>query len=139
MLLGTSFSQPFASFLGINLHDFQNLFIFNFDYIRLCCYWNEVQKYKQAFDFSPILSLLNSCENKKQGVIVTIGMKAPRYPEFYIPPWIGSKDPVAVEKFVRKLDSTRKIVVTLWGNDDFRNTFQTVEGIADIIGILVMV
>lgn len=37
--------------------------------------------------------ILDTCEKKQQPVILTLGVKSPRYPEFYFPEWVKHKSP----------------------------------------------
>lgn len=86
MLLGTTYSHRFAKFLQLDpIKSFHGIMALNFDIIRLCCYWDEIQNGKNSFDYTAIKQLLDICEKHHQQVVMTIGMKAPRYPEFYIP------------------------------------------------------
>ncbi len=56
-----------------------------YSYIRLCTYWNEVEASPGVYDFTYIRSLLDICEKYKQSVVLTVGMKAPRWPEYHWP------------------------------------------------------
>lgn len=186
MKLGTTFSHRHAAWLGLSpIKALEEVINLNFDLIRLCCYWNEIEKQPGDYDFSTIIHLLNHCEEKKQPVIVTIGMKSPRWPEFYIPTWLsfhpyppnipsslftfltqtlkeltsyscithwqvenepldpsGPKnqtvplDILEQEVALIKLNDSRPIVITLWGNElKKRNLLLHVTNLADIIGI----
>lgn len=121
MIHGTTYSHVYAKQLGLDLQEsFQQALDFKFDIIRLCCYWNEIQPTQESFDISAIEKLLQKCEEQQQKVILSIGMKAPRWPEFYIPQWIKSKDPqVAFPytlQYIEKLVSILKhfSCITYW-------------------------
>jgi glycosyl hydrolase family 10 len=64
----------------------------NFDHLRICTYWDETEKAEGQYDWSQLEKILNVCQKKQQGVILTLGVKAPRYPEFHFPDWIKNKD-----------------------------------------------
>lgn len=86
MPIGTTFSHRQANHLGLDLDSsIEKIISLNFDFIRLCLYWDEIETSPDFFDFSPILDLLEICQKKQQEVIMTLGAKAPRWPEFYIP------------------------------------------------------
>lgn len=99
-LLGTTYSHREISYLELDHKEsFKKLLDCRFDIIRLCVYWNEVQSGRNTFDLSLIKQELDACEGAGQEVVVAIGMKAPRWPEYYIPDWAG-KTPADAEKFV---------------------------------------
>mgnify|MGYP001163398380 CR=1 FL=1 len=93
MIIGASFSHPHLEYLKINpqnaLKEFKKL---GFRWIRLGCYWNEIEKTPGKFNFKKIISLMNFCQKNRINVILTIGMKAPRYPEYYLPLWIDQSN-----------------------------------------------
>lgn len=60
----------------------------NFDILRLGVYWDESQPTKAKFDFSAIKTALDQCQARQQAVMVSVGMKAPRWPEYYLPNWL---------------------------------------------------
>ncbi|BAU12410.1 hypothetical protein LEP3755_29390 [Leptolyngbya sp. NIES-3755] len=88
-LLGTTFSQLQCSYLGLDYQDtFQRLCEVGFDRIRLCSYWNEIEAVENQYDFKTIDWLLEESDRRTVKVVLTVGMKAPRYPEFHFPRWL---------------------------------------------------
>lgn len=167
MLLGTTFSHRQIQYLDLEvLPSLEKILTLNFDMLRFGVYWSEVEREPGVFDFSKIESLLMICQEKKQKVLLTLGAKAPRWPEFYIPAFLPQNleneeaqnrtlqfvektteklkkysvieawqveneplDPVWENKLVvpldflekeiklvKKIDNTRKILVSFWGN-----------------------
>ena len=113
MIIGTTYSHRFAQFLQLDpIQSLHAIIALKFDIIRLACYWDEIQKDSKTYDFSTIKQLLDICEKNNQKVILTVGMKAPRYPEFYIPSFLQSNNPqkvlpeclLFIEKTIRELD-----------------------------------
>jgi hypothetical protein len=109
---GTTFSHRFAESLGLDVEKaFHEVLDLHFDVIRLCVYWDEVQPDREKYLFENILSLLKTCEQRDQQVVLALGMKTPRWPEFYIPTWLP-QDPAdpqvteALEKFLKKTVKT---------------------------------
>ncbi len=100
MIIGTTFSHRQSRYLKLKNSVFQDLLDLGFGSIRLGCYWDEIEKKKGKYDFSEIVSLLDQCEERGQNVIVTLGMKAPRWPEFYFPSWLSDKTPSAAHPYV---------------------------------------
>lgn len=98
MISGTTFTHRQANWLDLDSDKvFEDLLSCDFDIIRLGCYWSDIEKEKGTYDFAEIVKLLALCERKGQKVLLTVGMKAPRWPEFYFPEWISQKDPEQVE------------------------------------------
>lgn len=60
----------------------------DFDIIRLGLYWDEIEQEKGVFDFNEIETILEICQKNNQKVILSMGAKAPRWPEFYIPKYL---------------------------------------------------
>jgi hypothetical protein len=57
-------------------------------YVRLSVQWSDVEPAPDRFDFSVIDGLLAEAENRGAKVLLTVGMKAQRHPEYYIPGWV---------------------------------------------------
>lgn len=62
-----------------------------FDIIRLGAYWDEIEKKEGEYDFSMLDWQIEQAKEKGVDLVVTVGMKAPRWPEFFIPDWVLSK------------------------------------------------
>ncbi len=92
MILGTTYSHKEISFLKLdNEKGFSDLLELGFDIIRLGCYWDEIQPQKDTWDLTQIKKYLSLCEEREQKVLLTIGMKSPRWPEYYIPEWLKER------------------------------------------------
>lgn len=121
MLLGTTYSHRQSAYLRLDPDQaFSAILDLGFNFIRIGCYWDEIEKRRGVYDFTAIERLLKQCEAKKQSVIVTIGMKAPRWPEYYFPDWLDDKTPVGgspylfafIKKCIEVLGSYR--CITHW-------------------------
>jgi hypothetical protein len=92
MTLGASFSHRHLSFLRINpskaLKAYKSL---ELKWIRLGCYWDEIEENENNFSFEKLDPLIDYCNKNKIKVLLTVGMKAPRHPEYYFPDWVDSK------------------------------------------------
>ncbi len=94
MKLGTTFSHRQLQHLECSVPDaLDKAITLGFDYLRICAYWDEIEKNEGEYDWSPLEKILTTCQKNKQAVILTLGVKAPRYPEFYFPDWIKNKNP----------------------------------------------
>ena len=89
MKLGATFSHRHLQYLGLDVKQSAEQYVkLGFNWVRLGCYWDEIEKEKGKFDFSRIEELLQFFEKNKVKVLLTVGMKAPRWPEYYLPEWI---------------------------------------------------
>jgi hypothetical protein len=92
MVLGASFSHRHLE--GLRLSPLPALKAFKqigFKWIRLGCYWDEIEKDKGKYSLSKIGQLITTCQKLGLDIVLTVGMKAPRYPEFYLPTWLEEK------------------------------------------------
>lgn len=86
---GTTFSHRFAKELELDPHEaLHQVIALNFDLVRLCVCWDEVQPHDGAFEFEEYHRMLQLCQERGQNLVLAVGMKAPRWPEFYIPAWL---------------------------------------------------
>jgi len=88
---GATFSQIKTQYMGLDYRDaFREVLTLDLDFIRLGAYWSEIEPEKgEIAHFEKLDWLID--EAAKQGraeVILTVGMKAPVYPEFHFPPWV---------------------------------------------------
>lgn len=121
--LGVTFSHPHLLHLGIPVNSaLLHALAMGFSHIRLGIYWNRVEKNKNIYDFGEIEKLLEICEKEGQKIIINVGMKSPRWPEFYIPHYItnkniesrevGERALVFIEKTINKLKTYQ--CITHW-------------------------
>lgn len=87
--LGASFAHNHLSSLDIDPHEAIKEFTgLGLKYIRLGCYWDEIEKEEGVYDFGKIEKLIDLSHKMGLQIVLTVGMKAQRYPEYYIPEWI---------------------------------------------------
>lgn len=90
--LGTTFSQLQCRYMGLDYQEvFKRICSLKFDRIRLCSYWNEIEPVENQFDFTTIDWLLEESQRQGIEVVLTVGMKAPRWPEFHFPDWVSAR------------------------------------------------
>ena len=90
--LGATFSQLQCWYLGLDYREtFEQICDLGFKRLRLCAYWHEIQPQANQFDFTTLDWLLEESDRRGIEVILAVGMKAPRYPEFHFPDWMRSK------------------------------------------------
>ena len=93
MLVGVSFSQRQVQHLGMSEKEvWKKVLEMKVDLIRLACYWNEIETQPGVYNFKKVTKLLDDVEgNYKTKIVMCVGMKAPRWPEFYIPDWLQTE------------------------------------------------
>ena len=115
--IGTTFSKKQCDYFGMEEKEtFRKVLDMGFSVIRLAAYWDEIEKEEGVFDFSSLDWQIKEAKKRNVPIILSVGMKAPRWPEYYIPDWVleeadlpygsdVSKDPFLREKtleFVKK-------------------------------------
>ncbi|MFC1780605.1 hypothetical protein ACFLY9_02830 [Patescibacteria group bacterium] len=89
MQLGTTFDIDYATHLGLNWKDtLEQIVNLKLSPIRIGIKWSRVKVQKKKYnwlDYDEILELLDS---KNIPILLSVGMKSPRWPEFFIPDWI---------------------------------------------------
>ena len=109
MKLGVTFSHPHLKYLNLDVNKaFNSLVEFKFETIRLGCYWNEIEKERGKFNFSQIENLLKKSDQRNLEIILTVGMKAPRWPEYYLPLWLKSCFPEKRGGYLSKNPKVKK-------------------------------
>lgn len=90
--LGTTFSPLQCHYIGLDFRAaFREICTLGFDRIRLCAYWHEIESQQGQFDFSTLDWLLAEAERCKIDVVLAVGMKVPRWPEFHFPSWVSDR------------------------------------------------
>src|SRR3989449_7638122 len=80
--VGISFSPIRAGYLGLDYRSaFKRLEAMHFRVIRLSSYWDQVDK--EGYD--QLDWLMNEAQRARQPLVLTVGMKALGWPEFYVP------------------------------------------------------
>lgn len=106
--LGTTFSQLQCRYLGLDVRQtFRQVCSLGFDLIRLCSYWNELEPASGQFDFTTLDWLLAESQSHEIEVVLTLGMKTPRWPEFHFPNWLMAQQGLHSSKGA--LDQNRTI------------------------------
>lgn len=89
---GFTFSPRQAQYLGVSWQDgFHAAATLRPELVRLGVYWDELEPRRGQFDFTGIDWLLSEAHSRDMRVVLTIGMKAPRWPEYYVPRWMARR------------------------------------------------
>ena len=57
-------------------------------YVRISVEWSQVEPAPGQYDFSLVDALLGAAEAREAKVLLTVGVKGQRHPEYYIPQWV---------------------------------------------------
>lgn len=89
-LLGVNFSHRQAEWLGLDADETFGALLNDLRarYFRLSLYWEEIQPEPTRYDFGTIQRQLDRAESRGARVLLTLGLKAQRHPEFYPPAWL---------------------------------------------------
>lgn len=90
MALGVTFSPRFAYQLGLDpkLTYLKALDDLKVKKIRLPVYWDEVETFPMRVNFAQVDYYLDQAFYRDVSVILVVGVKQPRWPECFTPPWI---------------------------------------------------
>jgi len=88
---GVTFSKLFAGQMNI---DWKQAYIGILDdlkirNLRLVAYWPEIEKTPDKYDFSDLDWQINEADKRGAQVVLSLGMRLPRWPECHIPSWVG--------------------------------------------------
>ncbi len=106
MRIGATYSHREIASLKLDSDkSFQTALDMHFDILRLGIYWDESEPKSGQYNFESIENLLTQSDQAGQPVLLSVGMKAPRWPEYFIPKWLHiehvhqAKNPV--QKFIK--------------------------------------
>jgi hypothetical protein len=87
--IGANFSPVEAGYMDLDpLAAFEDVLSLNLDFVRLGAYWNLLEQRDGEFDWAQLDDYLERADARGVPVILTIGMKAPVWPEYHIPWWV---------------------------------------------------
>ena len=93
MQIGATFSHRQLHCMGHDVWTALNTFIdLGFRWIRLGCYWDEIEPTLGVYDFLHLNELMETCNDLGLKVVLTAGMKAPRWPEYYLPAYLNQNN-----------------------------------------------
>ena len=88
---GITYSARYARNIGLDPHKTLVAILddLNVKNIRIPVYWDYTEPEKGVYNFSDIDWQLAEAERTRTKVILVIGQKVPRWPECFIPKWVG--------------------------------------------------
>lgn len=118
--IGVTFSYVYAEQIGL---DWKQAYVEMLDdlkirHIRIPIYWDRVEATEGQYDFSAIDWQLAEAQKRGAEIILVVGQKVPRWPECYVPKWVGS-DPSNLNQAILKdkLLSFEKVAIERYKNN----------------------
>jgi len=92
--LGVSFIPDYAQSLGVdpqaNMDALLKIGVKNF---RLVSYWSDIEQTPSQYDFSQLDWQFQKAEAAHAHIILSLGLRQPRWPECHMPDWVKSEKP----------------------------------------------
>ncbi|MDD5464448.1 MAG: beta-galactosidase [Candidatus Moranbacteria bacterium] len=112
--IGVTFSYIYAEQIGLDWKEAYLAMLndLKIKHIRLPIYWDRVEGVEGSYDFSHIDWQLEQARNAGAEIILVIGQKVPRWPECYVPKWVG-EDPsnLPADRLKEKLLAFEEVVI----------------------------
>lgn len=101
--IGTTYSRRQSAYLELDWkRAYLEILNLNWFAIRLGAYWDEIEKKPDEYDFEKLDWQIEEAKKRNIPVVLTVGMKAPRWPEFFIPSWLAGRVDAAFGSDVSK-------------------------------------
>lgn len=106
--LGMTFSSRYAEGLGL---DWRETYLALLDDVkirewRLPAYWDLIEKQKGEYDYSDLDWQIAEAGKRGGTVILTVGLKVPRWPECHIPDWAKDDAQIRRDGILRFIEKT---------------------------------
>ncbi len=89
--VGFTFSERQAGYLDVSWRQaFEAAMDLTPNLVRLGAYWDTIETAPGQYDFSDLDWMLDNMP-QESSVLLTVGMKAPRWPEFFLPAWLRTE------------------------------------------------
>jgi hypothetical protein len=118
--IGVTFSALYAQQIGL---DWKAAYLAMLDdleikHVRLPVYWDRVEANEGQYDFADLDWQLEQARQHNAKITVVIGQKVPRWPECYVPDWVG-KDKSNLDQVIlkEKLLAFENVVIERYKNN----------------------
>ncbi|HUA12957.1 MAG TPA: hypothetical protein VL989_00435 [Candidatus Sulfotelmatobacter sp.] len=121
--LGVSFIPDYAQSLGLNPEQtMDSLISINVKQFRLVSYWSDVEPEPGIYNFSQLDWEFAKADAAHAKVILTLGLRQPRWPECHPPSWVNTAGPM--NTWEPQLLSYMKAVVERYKNNPALQQYQ---------------
>lgn len=87
---GVSFIPDYAASLGLNPKETMDALLnINVRQFRLTSYWSDIEQQPGRYDFSQLDWEFQKAESRHAKIILTVGLRQPRWPECHAPSWVN--------------------------------------------------
>ena len=102
---GATFSEPYALSLALDPPAALRAITqdVRLSLIRLCAYWDRIEPQPGRFDFRSLDWQFDEAARAGLDIILTVGQKAPRWPEYHRPAWAPPESPDFEHHLLRAL------------------------------------
>ena len=118
--IGVTFSALYADQIGLKWKDVYLAMLgdLKINEVRLPVYWDRVEITEGQYDFADLDWQLAQAQSYGAKITLVIGQKVPRWPECYVPKWVGS-DPSNLDqaRLKEKLLAFEDVVVNRYKNN----------------------
>ena len=91
---GVSFIPDYAQSLGLDPQKTMDALLgINVRHFRLTSYWSDMEQTPGHYDFSQLDWEFKKAEAKHAKIILTVGLRQPRWPECHAPGWVDLNQP----------------------------------------------
>ncbi len=120
--LGVSFIPDYAKSLGLNPQSTMGALIgIGVKQFRLVSYWNDIEPTQGQYNFSQLDWEFQQADTAHAKIILTLGLRQPRWPECHIPTW-AQNEPVS--EWQPQLEAFMKAVVNRYKNSPSLESYQ---------------
>jgi hypothetical protein len=107
--MGVSFIPDYAQYLGVDPQaNFDALLQIGVRNFRLVSYWGDIEPQQGQYDFSQLDWEFAKAKTAHAHIILTVGLRQPRWPECHQPSWVDTSQPLQtwhpqLEQFMTKV------------------------------------
>ena len=120
---GVSFIPDYAAGLGLNPRQTMDALInINVRQFRLTSYWSDIEQAPGHYDFSQLDWEFQKAEKAHASVILTVGLRQPRWPECHAPSWVNINQPDS--QWQPQLENYMKAVINRYKDSPSLQSYQ---------------
>lgn len=120
--LGVSFIPAYAESLGVDPQETMDAMLgIGVKHFRLVSYWNQGEPTKGNYDFSQLDWQFEKAEKANAKIVLTLGLRQPRWPECHMPDWAAKQPP---EQWSPQLNSYIAAVVERYKDSPSLQSYQ---------------
>jgi Beta-galactosidase len=121
--MGVSFIPDYAESLGLNPEQTMDALIgIGVKQFRLVSYWSDMEPTPGHYDFSQLDWEFKKAENAHASIILTLGLRQPRWPECHAPAWVNTTAPQS--QWEPQLENFMSTVVNRYKNSPSLEKYQ---------------